>query len=415
VLAQFRNARSEFPRQFWLVFWGMLISTIGASMIWPFLMVYVSERLALPMTATAGLMTLSSVMGLIASFIAGPIVDRFGRKWIMVISLVMNAAGYVFMSFAHTLPEFAILMVVNGVFNPLYRIGVDAMVADLIPPDKRSEAYALTRTANNVGVALGPAIGGFVASLSYGIAFFIAAAGMLIYGLLITLFAAETLPAQHAEAARQSTEKLGGYVAILRDRPFMGFVGSFTLLTMTAAMVWMLLAVYTKQNFGLPENQYGFIPTTNALMVILFQFAVTQVTKRYRPVQMVALGAVFYTLASASIAFGQGFWGFWLSMVILTIGELILMPTASTYVAALAPADKRGRYMSLFGLTWNVSLGIGPVLGGVLNDNLGPHFIWYGGALFGLCSVLGFLWLSRRAPANAPAPALQTSAEPPAR
>ena len=123
MLAIIHRARAEYPRQFWLVFWGMLISAVGGSMIWPFLMVYVSERLNLPMTATASLMTLSAATGLVASFIAGPIVDRLGRKWIMVISLILNALGYVFMSQAQTLPQFAVLMAINGIVNPLYRIG----------------------------------------------------------------------------------------------------------------------------------------------------------------------------------------------------------------------------------------------------------------------------------------------------
>lgn len=372
-------------------------------MIWPFMMVYVSERLGLPMTATAGLMTISSVMGLIASFIAGPIVDRFGRKWVMVISLVVNALGYVYMAAAQTLPDFIIVMVVTGIFNPLYRIGVDAMIADLIPSEKRPDAYALIRTAHNVGVALGPAIGGFIAAISYSIAFLFGAAGMVIFGLLISLFAKETLPAW-APGHVHRVERIGGYGSILRDRPFMGFVGSFTLVTMSAAMVWMLLAVYTKQNFGIIESQYGFIPTTNAMMVILFQFAVTQVTKRYPPLRMIALGAVFYAVATLSIAWGMGFWGFWLSMVILSIGELIMMPTASTYVAELAPADKRGRYMGVFGLTWNISMGIGPVIGGLLNDNISPVSIWYGGALFGFASVIGFILLARNYRQPAPQP-----------
>ena len=410
MLALFKRARSEYPRQFWLVFWGMLISSVGGSMIWPFLMVYVSERLHLPMTATASLMTLSSISGLIASFIAGPIVDRLGRKWVMVISLVMNAAGYAFMSNADTLLVFAVLMVVNGVFNPLYRIGVDAMVADMIPHEKRPDAYSLTRMANNIGVAVGPAVGGFMAAISYGIAFYIAAAGLLVYGALILFFAVETMPAHSAaQRERHRTERFGGYGAILRDKPFMGFVVSFTFVTMAAATVWILLAVYTKQNFGIPESQYGFIPTTNALMVIFFQFAVTLVTKRFSPLPVIALGALFYTFATAGIVLGQGFWGFWLCMVILTVGELILMPTASTYVAGLAPADKRGRYMGLFGLTWNVSMGIGPLIGGILSDNLGPVSIWYGAAAFGALSVLGFLLLARRSRR----PALQPSLEPP--
>jgi MFS family permease len=396
MLSVFQRARSDYPRQFWLLFWGMLISAVGGSMIWPFLMVYVSERLSMNMAATASLMTVSSIVGLIASFIAGPIVDRFGRKWIMVFSLVMNATGYVLMSRASTLLEFAILMAVNGIANPLYRIGVDAMIADLIPPAKRADAYAMTRMANNIGVAVGPAMGGFLAAISYSIAFYTNAAGLVTYGILIAFFAIETMPVHHPAAAGHKQEKFGGYGSILRDTPFMGFVMSFTFVTMTSAMVWMLLAVYTKHNFGIPESLYGFIPTTNALMVILFQYGVTQITKRYAPLPMVALGAFFYTLGAAGIILGQGFWGFWLCMVILTVGELILQPTASTYVAGLAPADKRGRYMSLFGLTWPIAAGIGPLLGGMLNDNISPSAIWYGSAMFGFISVLGFVLLNRR-------------------
>ncbi|HEY3342782.1 MAG TPA: MFS transporter [Anaerolineae bacterium] len=402
MLAVIYRARAEYPSQFWLVFWGMLISAVGGSMIWPFLMVYVSERLSLPMTTTASLMTLSAATGLVASFIAGPIVDRFGRKWIMVISLVLNALGYVLMSQAQTLPQFAILMALNGIVNPLYRIGLDSMIADLIPAHKRADAYSLTRMANNIGVAVGPAAGGFIAAISYSIAFYIAAGGLVIFGLLIALFAIETLPPRDPAAHAHAKERFGGYGSVLRDVPFMGFVTSFTLVMVAASLVWVLLAVYVKQNYGIPESQYGFIPTTNALMVILFQFAVTQVTKRRPPLRMVAVGAVFYAVATAGIALGQGFWAFWLCMVILTCGELIIMPTSSTYVANLAPADKRGRYMSLFGLSWSVASGIGPIFGGMLNDSLGPHSIWYGGGLAGLIGVAGFLIMNWRFPHTHP-------------
>ncbi len=82
-----------YPRQFWLMFAGMLISTTGASMIWPFLMIYASEKLSLPLGTVTLLMTLSSFMGLVSSFIAGPIVDRLGRKWAMAVSLLINGGA----------------------------------------------------------------------------------------------------------------------------------------------------------------------------------------------------------------------------------------------------------------------------------------------------------------------------------
>ena len=106
------------------------------------------------------------------------------------------------------------------------------------------------------------------------------------------------------------------------------------------------------------------------------------------------------------MALAHAFWGFWLVMVVMTVGELILAPTSSTYAANRAPADKRGRYMSLYSLSWGVASGIGPVLGGLLNDNIGPRAIWIGGALIGLTSVAGFLVLAQRAPRRRRRPAL---------
>jgi MFS family permease len=396
LLNRFRQAQTEYPRQFWLLFWGLLISTTGASMIWPFLMIYVSEKLSLPLATVASLLTLNSVMGLAASFIAGPITDRMGRKWVMVISLALNGILNIFMSHAANLPTFAVLMALTGAVNPLYRVGADAMMADLIPPDKRIDAYSLLRLSNNLGVSLGPAIGGFVAGSSYTAAFYCAAAGMLVYSLLVAFMAVETLPQEVAQLARQKVESLGGYTQILHDQRFMPFVGAFTLTMTASAMVWTLLSVYSKVNYHIPEAWYGFIPTTNALMVVFLQIGVTQVSKRHPPLLTLAVGSLFYAIGVGSIAWGHGFWGFWISMVIITLGELVMVPTASTMAANLAPADMRGRYMSVYGLTSGIASGIGPVLGGFLNDSIAPVSIWYGGLVIGLVSTLVFLLISRR-------------------
>lgn len=383
----------KFPSQFWLMFVGMLISTIGASMIWPFLMIYVSERLGMPLTFTAMLLTLNSVMGLISSFIAGPIIDRLGRKWVMVISLLLNSLGFLLLSQANSLSTFAVVLALQGAVNPLYRVGSDAMMADLIPPEERADGYSLMRLSNNLGVAIGPAVGGFLAAASYNLAFFGAAAGMAFYSLLLALRAKETLPAAHA--VESASERFGGYGKVISDRPFRSFVTAFLFTQFSASILWVMLSVYTKTNFGLPESKYGLIPMTNALMVVLLQIPITQWTKRHNPQAMMALGAFFYAVGVGSVALGTSFWGFWLSMVIMTIGELVLVPTSSTYAANSAPAHMRGRYMSIYGLTWNVAQGIGPVGGGFLNDTFGPRSMWYGGGITGMISTGLFLLLAR--------------------
>ncbi len=393
MFIRLRTAAHSYPRQFWLLFSGMLISTIGSSMIWPFLTIYLSKRLNLPLLSVASLFTINAVLDLTFSFIAGPIVDRAGRKWIMVISLVGNGMINILMAGASSLEVFAILMALNGAVNPLYRIGADAMMADLIEPERRAEAYSLLRMSNNLGISLGPMIGGFVAVASYASAFFIAASGQILYGLMLLLLARETL--SHKTTAVK-IESFGGYGKVMRDRHFISFVGAVATNTIVAAMIWQLLAVYTNKNYAISESLYGFLPTTNALMVVLFQFMVTRVTKRFPPIYMVSLGALVYALSAGIFSLGSGFWGFWLGMAVMTVGELILVPTATTYVANRAPADMRGRYMSLYGLTWSIARGIGPAFGGLLNDSLGPKYIWYGGLLVGLVSVTWLLLLSRQ-------------------
>jgi MFS family permease len=91
------------------------------------------------------------------------------------------------------------------------------------------------------------------------------------------------------------------------------------------------------------------------------------------------------------VSFAHGFWGFWIAMVVMTIGELVIVPTSSTYVANLAPTAKRGRYMSIYGLSWGAATGIGSLLGGFLNDFLGPQAIWYGAGLIGTIATILFL------------------------
>ena len=384
----------RYPPQFWLMFTGMIISSIGGSMIWPFLMIYASEKLAMPLGQVTALMTINAVAGLISAFIAGPVIDRLGRKWIMVISLCTNGLAYLFLSQAATFPLFALLMGISGSVNPLYRVGSDAMLADLIPQAKRLDAYSLMRLSNNIGVALGPALGGFIATRSYTYAFLGATTGMVTYSLLLAFLAKETLPGkQNNHTDKPARERFGGYPSILKDIPFMSFIVAFTLVTFCAVTMWVLLGVYSKQNFSIPESQYGWIATTNALMVIFFQIPVTSVSKRYPNLGVLIIGAIFYATAVTSIAFGQGFWWFWCSMVIMTIGELLLMPTSSTFVANLAPPDKRGRYMSIYGLTWGAASGTAPLLGGFLNDTFGPRMIWFGAGLVGLIGIFGFLIL----------------------
>jgi len=390
-----RTIYAEYPPQFWLVAFGVLLSSAGSSLIWPFQLIFISKSLLLPISSVATLISISSATGLAASFIGGAIADRFGRKPIMFAAQFAHGLAYILMSQAHTYLGFAIPMTIMGAAMPFYAIGSDAMMADMVPPEKRTAGYAILRMINNAGIAIGPAVGGLIVAKSYTIAFFLAAGGMLSYSMLLLTLARETLKRGTAATAPKK-EFLGGYGHVLGDGGFVAFVGAATIGMIAPLMMWTLLAVYMNKYFGIPEYLYSWLPVTNALMCVLVQYPVTKLTSRLPAKTAITLGMLTYALGVGSVAIMTGFQGFWLSMVIMSMGELILVPTGSKYVADIAPNDLRGRYMSIYWLTWGIARSVAPIAGGALHDFIAPQAIWWGGLLLGLISTLGLFVLSRR-------------------
>lgn len=391
MVVSLRRVWGQYPRQFWILFLGQLISSSGGSLVWPFMTIYLRQKLDISLTTVGSLLALSSGMGLLSQFILGPVVDRFGRKVAMMIGLANEVMVMVGFGFANRLGSFALLIALSGLIDPAFRIGLNAMVADIIKPESRPGAYALLRMVANLGVAIGPAVGGFIATRSYFYSFMVAATSAGLFLAIVTFSIRETKP--EGAALGRAGEAAGGYGRILRDYPFLTFCGAYSITTMAYAQMMTLLPVYIKEIYAIPESRYGFIMATNAAMVVLFQFAITRVTERYRAAPVLAVGALFTALGVGSVALGSSFPVFLLSIVILTIGEMIIVPTSVAFVADLAPVTMRGRYMGIYGLTWGVGFGLGPVLGGYVSDNLAPRYIWYEAFILGLLSTLAFQFI----------------------
>ena len=398
MLFKLKSLYNEYPRQYWLMIAGVVLATAGGSMIWPFLLIYASGKLNLPLSTVAFLISLNAGTGLVSSFIAGWLADHIGRKVVMNISLVVTGIAYLLLMRAETYPQFAALMVMIGLSNPLYQVGADAMLADMIPSEKRTDAYAINRIANNAAFALGPAVGGFLAGRSYDFAFYGAATGFLAYAVLLFFLARETLVKVDHSTGKTSHEENAprGYLHVLTDGNYMAFVFSIAIGLVAPTMLWILMPVYAKTNFGIPEAQYGWIPTTNALMCVFVQYFVTRMTRKHHALPVAAIAMLIYAVGTGSVALMSGFWGFWLSMVILTFGELTLVPTASKYVADRAPADLRGRYMSVYWIGWGLARTAAPLIGGYLNDAFFPQAIWIGGLALALVSSMSLFLLMRR-------------------
>jgi len=388
-----RKYLAGWPPQFLLLLFGCLFSATGSTLVWPFLSIFLREKLGVTLTAVTLLLTVYSAAGVLASFAAGAACDRYGRRLVLLVGLFCSAAYNVLMTRADSYLAFAVLIGAFGAFSTLYAIGANAMVADLVEEERRTEAYAALRMMQNVGVAIGPVIGGYLIGISYNVTFLVAACAYAVFGVLTLAAIRETLPAAQKTASRQNG---GGFGPVLRDRLFLISSTSYTFIMMVTACMFLLLPVYAKENFGMPESQYGYIVTLNALMCIFLQVGVTRLTKKFNLTTVLVSGALFYAVGAGSVALGSGFWHFAASMVILTTGELILSPTSTALVARFAPAEMRGRYMSVFSLTWPVGSGAGPVIASLLNDRISPASMWYGAFCFGLLSALGYLVLQRQ-------------------
>ena len=398
MFTQLRTAvKAGYPRQFWLLFIGTIISRAGSSMIWPFTMIYVSSKLELALTATAVLLTIRSITSLAATFLAGPFADSVGRKPAMVIGVISHALTYAGMVAANSMTGFIVVMIFGGMFDSLFRVGVDAMLIDLIPVEKRIDAYSVVRMAQNIGVATGPMIGGALIASSYELALFLAAGAMVLFGIILLFGTQETIAEKTSlREGLHLKAMFNGYRVVFRDSQFMVTTLLIVLATVGFSIVWTLSSLYAKQELGIMEALYGLLPLTNASMVVFLQIFFTQWSKRYTYLQSMMIGCFVYAISISSFAFAQNFWMLWLAFVALTCGEMFFVPSANTYAANLAPESMRGRYMSLFSLHWPIASGVGPLVGGLINDTLGMRAIWWGAAFFPLMAAIGYLWLYQK-------------------
>lgn len=377
--------------QFWLLLAGLVISTVGTSMIWPFMMTYAKTQLNLPMVIVTSLMTINSVAAFIGSLIAGPQLDLRGRKWILVIGLLGTSLGYLGYIGAHTYLRFAIIMGLTGFFGPLYHIASSAIITDWFSAEQRPQAFAYYRTASNLGFALGPAIGGRLLAVSYNYGMIAASVTLGIFCLIAIFLIPESLPADHRSSSISLKAQLKDYADSFRDKRFSQVLMAYTFQEIASRSVWVLLATYMTITMGFPQSSYGWVAMTNGLMIVFLQLLVTSITRRHPEIKVLALGAAIYAVALGIFGLVNSIYGFVLAMAIMTIGEMISAPTATTYVSNIAPVTKRGQYLSVFNLTWYVAMATGPLGAGFLSDKFNPQAPYFGAAVVALLAVLSFV------------------------
>ncbi len=207
--------------------------------------------------------------------------------------------------------------------------------------------------------------------------------------LLFYRFIPETKVRQTGEKQSEGLlETFKGYRLVLRDRPFVAFIAATILMTIVYLQMYNSLSVYLRDVHGIQPQGYGFLLTTSAIVVILFQFGITRRIRGQPPFLVIGLGALFYMLGFGMFGVVSSYWLFVAAIVVITIGEMVIMPTSQALAANFAPEQMRGRYMAVYGMTNGAPAAIAPGAAGLIMDNLNPNLVWYIGA--GMCALAAF-------------------------
>ncbi len=392
-----KNSITKYPRQFWLTMVGSLIFTMGASLVWPFLSIYIQDKLAIPLRYSTLLISLRAISGIFASFFfAGTFADRFGRRFLILASLCGGFIYYLGLKQADQLWHFAVLMIFWGMLDIFYPVGINAMIADIIPQENRLEAYSILRIVYNTGYGVGPILGGIMAARSYDRIFIVAAIGYAVSFIFMFFFTTETLTEENRMSSGKGLNPISGISVVVKDKLYMTSVFLNGMIYITSAGVFNLLSLYAGQNFGIPENQISYVFTVNALMCVTLQLPVIRMIRGQKPLLLMSLSGLLYSVSVCSIALVDKVWWYCICMAVMTMGELIMSPTMSDIAAKLAPADARGRYMSVLSLARPFGQGIGPAFLGFVNDMISPRMMWVCGSMFAAVASAAFWYMSRR-------------------
>ena len=407
------RSHEGFDRRVWTLFYGRIISSLGFSVVMPFLSIYLHVEMGISMTAVGVVLLISAVVGALGQIVGGELADIIGRRKIMIIA--MAARCMMFLGLAYVISGGADILVItimvslSSLAGSFFEPATNALIADVVEPKKRLEAYGLLRIGGNVGWTLGPLLGGLLSMISYPFLFIISAAATGTVSVIVFLFVAESISAG-SKRQKLSLRDLG---RLKDDHRFLAFCMISVPLFMMFGQMASSYAVFSTDVIGISNAELGYLYALNGLMVVFMQFPISRSINHYRMTRVMAAGSLLYAMgyglvgltpglgeALPSWFYSPGFLYLAVCMFVVTLGEMVVSPSSMTLVAKMSPERERGRYQGMYGLVSNFGFSAGPFFGGLLYDRFtgDPVLMWLGIGSFGLIAALGFLGLGRTLP-----------------
>lgn len=397
-----RDAYLGIPATIWFLSLVSLINRCGA-MVVAFMTVYLTQHLGFGILEAGYVMGCFGFGALAGAFIGGRLTDRLGYHNVQLASLVLNG---LMLLLVMSLRDFwwmcgavFFLSLVSEVFRPANSVAI----ARHSTPETRTRSISLYRMAVNLGWTVAPALGGLLAAIGWHWLFWVDGLSCLFAAVLLWLL---TPPARVVVAA----ELEAGVAAAPRSSPYLdrAFV-TFCALTVLNAIVFMQLIwtvpVFFKEIFHWSEARIGLVAAINGLIVFLLEMPlIYRMEGRRAPMSYIRVGLLLYGLAyfALSVHYGSGMIPALVYMVVMSFGEIFVMPFSTNFVFSRAQArGSQGQYMALYTMAYSVANILAPLAGTQLIAVWGYDALWQVMGFMALFTITGFWWLEARMRAGA--------------
>jgi len=373
VVFRLKLKRLDIPRAVLVLIIGGFIQSTGNSLMWPLNSLFMHTVLGRTLTEAGTLLAIQSAVALLAQFMSGFLADRFGAKRIMIIGLVgavlsVGSIG-VFPVWRVYVPAFILFGLAQAfIFIPRY-----ALLQSIWPEGGR-RGFNLFYVSNNAGVAVGTAIGGMIAQVSFRLIFSLNAAAFLIYLLLLIIGVSERNAPIQLIPPKQRTERL------TKDKGFKVLLtlggGIFFVWGAYIQLVTILPVVMNQLGYSL--FSYSVLWTLNGVFIVTLQPIINWVIDIWAQSfkRQFYLASVLLSIGFAILLAKFPYVSYIIAMLIITLGEMLILPAVPAAAAHLAPQGKEGAYQGIIGGATSGGRMVGPLLGGIMYDNGGGSSVW---------------------------------------
>ncbi len=380
------------PRPVWVVFASTLVNRSG-SMVLSFLVLYLTRDRGFSAEQAGFLLFLYGVGAIVAAPFAGRLADRLGPAPVMRWSLFLSGAMLLVYPLARTLPAIIAATIALAVLTEAFRPAAMLFFAENVAPAKRKSAFAVYRLAINLGMAIGPAIGGLLATFSFRYLFIADGATSLAAGVVLAASALPRATAGKRRAAEHltTTTRLRLATAAHADPRFLFFLACVLPVTVVFFQHISSMPLFVVRDLGLSVASFGLLFSLNCLLIVVLEVPINAMTAHWSHRRTLALGALLSGAGFGAMAFARDFWTLALTVVIWTFGEMLFFPASAAYATDIAPDERRGEYSGLYTMVFSVAFAIGPWAGTVVLEDFGAGVLW--GITFVLGAVAAAMFL----------------------